>query len=332
MPDSQDLKAAVEAGILDTDQAERLEGFLAARRAKGGSGEESLKFLRNFQDIFLTVGIGLVTVGTAFWIGGWAGSFAAAAIAFVLAWVLKSTRRTALPSLALAAAFAGFSATGLFYLVEPFRDDALSIAFPFLAGAAAGLVYFAVYRLPFALGLAAGGAALALLAYTDVAAPGLAQVAVVVAGLAVFAVAMAFDLRDPERRSMPSDIAFWLHLVAAPLVVHGVVELAVDVSGQLALGEALAVLAMLAVMALVALVIDRRALLVSGLVYLSYVVATFLREATGDAADFAMVLVLLGAFVLVLALGWGSIRRALLGRLPREGLLAHLPPAGISNA
>ena len=42
-----------------------------------------------------------------------------------------------------------------------------------------------------------------------------------VSGIIVFAVAMWFDSRDTERVSHLSDSAFWLHLLASPLLVHG---------------------------------------------------------------------------------------------------------------
>ena len=324
----EDLNAAVEAGILDKEQAERLRTFLAGRRSGSGSDEESLSFLRNFQDVFLTLGIALLTIGAGLWFQGWVGPMAAAVAAFGLALVLVPRRRSALPSLGLALAFT--LATG--FTFERLQSEGLLefLPTPPLAALAASLLFFAVFRLPFALGLAAAAAALSVFSVT---AADQALAAVLLSGLAVFALAMAFDMHDPGRNSSLSDIAFWLHLVAAPLIVHGVIQMSVDVgSGELAIGEALLILAVFVVMALVALVIDRRALLVSGLVYLGYAVAAVLREATGDAAGFAVVLLFLGAIVLVLALGWGQIRHFLLGRLPREGLLANLPPAGDPNA
>ena len=41
-----------------------------------------------------------------------------------------------------------------------------------------------------------------------------------VAGLGVFAFAMRWDLQDPERITRRSDVAFWLHLAAAPLIAR----------------------------------------------------------------------------------------------------------------
>ena len=43
-------------------------------------------------------------------------------------------------------------------------------------------------------------------------------------GLAIFATAMKFDMSDRNRVTQRTDIAFWLHLLAAPLIVHSIVR------------------------------------------------------------------------------------------------------------
>ena len=43
-------------------------------------------------------------------------------------------------------------------------------------------------------------------------------------GLGVFALAMHFDMADPARQTRRADIAFWLRLLAAPLMVHSLIS------------------------------------------------------------------------------------------------------------
>ena len=43
-------------------------------------------------------------------------------------------------------------------------------------------------------------------------------------GIAVFLAAMKFDMSDRNRVTQRTDIAFWLHLLAAPLIVHSIVH------------------------------------------------------------------------------------------------------------
>ncbi|HRK66504.1 MAG TPA: hypothetical protein PKY73_03035, partial [Hyphomonas sp.] len=61
MFDRTDLRAAVDAGIITRDQASRLEAFLTKRadpvaQVAPDQGE-NLRFLNNFNDIFITIGI-----------------------------------------------------------------------------------------------------------------------------------------------------------------------------------------------------------------------------------------------------------------------------------
>ncbi|MFX8102685.1 hypothetical protein ABTK91_20200, partial [Acinetobacter baumannii] len=44
--------------------------------------------------------------------------------------------------------------------------------------------------------------------------------ALVLAGLATLAAAVGWDISDRLRRTRRADVAFWLHLLAAPLLVH----------------------------------------------------------------------------------------------------------------
>lgn len=88
-----------------------------------------------------------------------------------------------------------------------------------------------------------------------------------VCGLFAFACAMYFDTKDTRRETLNTDKAFWLHLLAAPLIVHSIL------SGIYfeELTETYAVVSIAVVLAFgaVALVIDRRAMLVAALSYLA---------------------------------------------------------------
>jgi hypothetical protein len=137
-----------------------------------------------------------------------------------------------------------------------------------------------------------------------------------VSGLTVFAAAMSFDMSDRERVTRRADCAFWLHLLAAPLIVRSAMSLgALPLASGAGSGTpALAVIVIVAVLALVALLIDRRALLVAGLAYLGGAIGYLLSGNPG--ATLAATLVILGAIVLTLGAGWVPLRRLLLALLP----------------
>lgn len=64
MFDRTDLAAAVQAGVIEAATAARLEGFIASRRGADSAGDpESLRFLANFNDIFISIGLVLLVSG-----------------------------------------------------------------------------------------------------------------------------------------------------------------------------------------------------------------------------------------------------------------------------
>ena len=81
---------------------------------------------------------------------------------------------------------------------------------------------------------------------------------VFVAGLCVFAVAMRWDLSDPLRQTQRSDVAFWLHLIAAPMLIKPAFSAVSELGSGLA--EATLVIAAYVAIGVVALAIDRRAI------------------------------------------------------------------------
>ena len=67
MFDKSDLRAAVEGGAISDEAAKRLEAFLKAKNDPDrGLDSENLRFLTNFNDVFLTIGIAVLMTGLAF--------------------------------------------------------------------------------------------------------------------------------------------------------------------------------------------------------------------------------------------------------------------------
>jgi hypothetical protein len=210
----------------------------------------------------------------------------------------------------------------------------LAAATKALIGAAAASLYYWRFRLPFALLPIAASVVLFAMALIRLAAGELAPEAwsglTLACGLAVFAVAMAFDISDRDRMTRRSDCAFWLHLLAAPLIVHSLISLVTPSFGLIDNRSAGLILLIVAVLAIVAIAIDRRALLVSTLLYVGTVIAYGARIWIGQSNPtqsgiFFMTLVILGIFVITLGVGWQPLRRGLLA-LISPALAAKLPP------
>ncbi|MBX9930933.1 MAG: hypothetical protein K2Y56_05270 [Methylobacterium sp.] len=348
------LDRAVARGIVTESQALALLDLgqePALKLADPPNDDERLRFVSGFADIFVTIGL-LLFLGTSAYIasetiGDAFGSALVAAMSWGLAEFFTRRRRMALPSIVLLVAFATASFSAVVFLfagakavgIPPFGIVAPNLDAPLPVAAAAlgtlGLVALHYRRFQVPITIAAGTAALAgtLVALVFALAPDFAERSqnglLIVAGLAIFAFAMRYDISDPERTSRATDTAFWLHLLAAPLIVHPVLSAMTAGSGGFT-GSAAAglVLAVVLVLALVALVTDRRAILVAGMTYTVIAFGTLIRDLGYANRSLPLSLLALGAFVLLLSAGWHPLRGLILRALPR-GLAARLPhPVG----
>jgi len=349
-----DLAAGVAQGIITDTQAAAL-GVLAADRARARAAElgdeERFRFMRGFNDFFFASGVLLFGFGTKFFAGPTPiGNLIAAAMMWALAELLVAHMRLVLPGILLALLFVTF----VYVAVPVDWVDPAAIAQPrrpglgyYLGGgvwfaapavtavkglvaAAAALLFYARFRLPFALLLVAGSLVLTVRMATQRLlpdAPEAAQAAVLLlCGLTVFATAMTFDVSDRERVTRQADCAFWLHLLAAPLIVHSLIALTTPNAFQVTGRSAATIIAVVAVLTLVAVAIDRRALLVSTLTYLGVAISYALEAASVDqAVIFSGTLLVLGATVLALGVGWLPLRRRLIPLLSPD-IAKHLPP------
>ena len=146
------------------------------------------------------------------------------------------------------------------------------------------------------------------------------------AGAAVLTVAMRWDLSDTARRTGRADVAFWLHLLAAPLLAHPVFSF-ISSGGYDPVLSAAAVVVLYALVGIAALAIDRRALLVSALAYLLTAVYGLVREFQASSLDDAIAALIVGAVLLLLSAFWRSARRAVVERLPLSWR-SRLPATG----
>ena len=260
MADRNALEAAAAAGVIQAEQVGPLHDFLASRtagRRAAPGGEEDLRFIRNFHDVFLAIGIALFAIGLAIGIGVLVGDTAGpreaaittgalTAAAAVIMWLLGEffarRRRLFLPAIAIVIAFTMFalaSAATLYFGILIGREPDLRADFTggmppeirngiltaaAMAFAAPGLFY-ARFRLPFSIGLAGGGAALfvmvAALCFAFEQTLNLLPALYLGLGALLFLCGVTFDARDPARATRFSDNGFWLHFAAAPLVLNG---------------------------------------------------------------------------------------------------------------
>ncbi|WP_066798889.1 hypothetical protein [Sphingomonas soli] len=144
------------------------------------------------------------------------------------------------------------------------------------------------------------------------------------AGLLVFALAMRWDMSDRERRTRRSDVAFWLHLAAAPLIAHPIFHMLGVFDGQISIAMAGVVLVLYVAFACIALAVDRRALLVSSLVYVLWAMYALFQQSGAVELAAALTALVIGSALLMLSAFWQPMRRAVVGML--GGVGERLPP------
>lgn len=328
-----DLDSAVRAGLLPPQTATALLRHAAERQRAGhDADDERFRLLTGFNDVFVVVAMAVMLGAIGVLLGRTWGAIAASAGVALGAWLLGEyfvrARRLALPAVVLTLVFAGACAAAGFQALThdstPATTERVAAVFQRgLLGSSLGLalgaaLFGARFRAPIAaatLALGLAGAALSAIAL----AMGWQEVGVgsaIVIGLLMLAAAVTLDATDPQRRTRRSDAAFWLHLVAAPWLVGSLFaalgEAKFDPTAAALLG-----LSVYLVLSLLALVLDRRALLVSGLVYVLTAVGKLLQgQAVEGALASALAALLIGSALLLLAAFWQRVRAPLVRRLP----------------
>ena len=233
MYSESDLQSAVSAGILSADAADALRAHVSTQRVTPMVDEEHFRLITGFNDIFVAIAGVLVLVGGA-WIGGslspFLGGAAVAAIAWGLAEYFTRIRRMALPSILFLLAFAGGVFGTMVALIGPDggiheteTQGALILAVCAAVTAGATWLHWRRFKVPITIAAGAAACVGVVVALLVAVAPILLakiEILLLVAGLAVFVFAMRWDMSDRERKTRRSDVAFWLHLLAAPMIVH----------------------------------------------------------------------------------------------------------------
>jgi hypothetical protein len=355
MYSQNDLDEAVAAGAISADSAAALRGFVETQRALPGVDEEHFRLITGFNDIFVAIASAILLFAVG-WIGQSIGQsmgfvvdhdgpsplapLAIAATAWGLALFFTAKRRMALPSIMLLLAFVGgiFAATAFALATgvgEPPNDqEALIVG---IIGAVAGAVatgaawlHWKRFHVP--ITIAAGAAAVSAIAVgLLIAAIGNVEnfekpilAVVLLLGVGVFLFAMRWDSSDPARVTRRSDVAFWLHLLAAPMIVHPVFTLLGLNDGTATIGEGLIVIALYVALGLTALAIDRRALLVSALAYVLYALSELFKQVGAVELNIALTALVIGSALLLLSAYWHQARSMVVRKLP-EALQSKLP-------
>src|SRR3954465_6075380 len=356
MYSQQELDDAVAAGVLKASDADALRTYIEGQRTTLIPDEEQFRLLTGFNDIFVSIAAAILLFAVG-WIGQWIGQrtglaiegdgpsllapLFVAATSWGLALFFTARRRMALPSILLLLTFVGgVLATAGFALVLGVGDQAVDnnpqlggvvAAISAAVGAAAAWLHWRRFRVP--ITVAAGAASVAGIAVGLLVAA-LGQNAedaknvilgfVLLLGIGTFLFAMWWDGSDRARVTRRADVAFWLHLLAAPMIVHPVFTLLGLTTGHASIGEGLTVVVLYIVLGITALAIDRRALLVSALAYVLFAMQQLFRQFGAVELNIALTALVIGSALLMLSAFWHQARAAIVRPL-RKSLRDRLP-------
>lgn len=318
----QDLNQAVQADIFSEQSVQDFRRFIEQAKATANTDEENFKLIGGFNDIFIVIACLLLLVSTG-WVLNGINETLAALVSAILSWGLAEffvrKRKMALPAIVLLITFISGVATSVLSLFP--EQGSLSFSLATVITVAAAVGHWRRFQVPItiAAGLAAGltGLAALILSIAPQAEDFITGI-VFVMGLGAFAVAMHWDSQDRDRTAHQSDVAFWLHLLAAPMIIHPVFYSLGILEGNDSMVSMIAVLILFALTTTLSIAVDRRAFMVSSLIYVLYAISTVVENVGGMGSSFAITGAIMGAALLLLSAFWQKVRYCIVGLLPQS--------------
>lgn len=332
------LDEALARGVISDAQRAQLAALSNENRH---DSEERLKPVGTFNEIFVTFGVilllnalsGLFTVAFH---SPTATSIATIAMAWGVALYFDQRKRFRLPIIyaCISAAIAAGITVNLGFdgHIERLAKAPLEVTLPTLIAALAMLAAGAWrFRVPFLM-LPIAILFTVIITYAARHSDNTISLRLLLGscGLAILAMAVRFDLQDPLRIKRWSDFAFWSYVVGSPLFVHSLFLTILLQEKKYMLLSApewigMALLAM--VVSFAGLLLNRRALILSTLIYVGCVIFRLLSTIGGPATMLFLTLLLIGLYVISLGSRWVQVRTWVMKRLPASwAWLKRLPP------
>jgi hypothetical protein len=296
--------------------------LLSSERNSPAVDEENFKLVGGFNDIFVVIAC-LLLLFSSLWVVEFmsqstsVGFLVFTMIAWGLSEIFVKQRKMALPAIVLLLTFIGGVSCFVHELFP--SEDAIITAI------AAGASFFAAgahwwrFKVPITIAVATG-ALIGLIVSVLLSVFPLANIwlmlVLFMCGLVAFTFAMYWDSTDTTRTSHHSDVAFWLHLLSAPLIIHPVFSSLGILDGTESLLGLALVMCLYVIMSGISIVINRRAFMVSSLIYVIYAISSLIENYGGVGYSFAITGVFMGIALLLLSAFWKQLRQSLVSKLP----------------
>ncbi len=321
------LTKAAEQGIISKEQVVSLLDFLKSEQLESQQSTtiqrentgEQLKFIRSFGDIFIALGVLLLAFTSNMLAENTMHQmFAIVGFVLIAEW-LVGHKRLVLPGITIL--------LSILYFVNIVVDASSTsyASLDVLLMSISSLFFYVRYKMPFSLYPVAVG-----FIYLSIEISGINIVehpyVFVILGVMVFIAAMWYDSRDTQRVTSLSDNGFWLHLLAAPLIVHGVmVSLLLSNHGGLQTNS-LYILLLFTLFFFIALFVDRRAILVSSFAYALYAVFKFAYQQFMQVDNLTLFIFMgVGIFIIFFGTYWYKVRQWIFSPIASSGICKLVP-------
>ena len=325
MYSDEDLDYAVKQGVFSPSSVQAFRELQFSIKESSHVDEENFRLIGGFNDIFIVIACSLFVFSTSWIISFTTASDVLPSIAVtILSWLLAEffvrKRRMALPAIVLLFFFAG----GAFQFSSALIDN-LSSHIAILVGAIATAIltylHWLRFRVPITIAVATACVFAILAALAIEIFPLLAlqlHFIAFVCGLLCFSFAMYWDSSDTDRTTHRADIAFWLHLLSAPLIIHPIFSATGILQGNDSIINMLIVLALYFIMTVISITVDRRAFMVSSLAYVIYALSSVIEQYGGIGYSFASTGAFMGFMLLLLSAYWHKVRLLVVNKLPNK--------------
>ena len=327
----EDLYQAVKSGIFEESAVEEFRELISNQANTKSVDEENFRLISGFNDIFVSVSAFILMI-SAGWISSQAtpvlGFFVVALLSWILSVFFVQKRRLALPAILLLISFVVSAVTCLTILFSALKfEKDIAVLVASGIGALAAWVHWRKFHVP--ITVAAGIASLiacllALVSQVD-SLREVINLFICGSGFLTFALAMRWDSKDTLRKTRNSDVAFWLHLLSAPLIVHPIFSSLGILKGESSFTSIAVVIFMYVILAAISIVVDRRALMVSSLIYVLYAFRELFNSYGMVSSSLAFSGVFIGSILLLLSAFWHRSRGILLRNIP-ENYVKYVPP------
>lgn len=325
----EDLNNAIDKGIFTSSSVTEFRALMSSLNHSPSADEENFRLIGGFNDIFIVIACFLLLFSSLWTLNSGSSNSMGYLVFTTLSWLLSEyfvrKRRMALPAITLLLSFIGgaFALSLSFFETTSETSFVIASAIPIIAT----YLHWLRFKVPItvAVGTASIVSFLASLAISIIPdAKDWLLIILFLCGQITFAFAMYWDASDTSRTTQKSDVAFWLHLLSAPLIIHPIFSGLGMLEGRETLMSIAVVITLYLLMTLISITIDRRAFMISSLIYVFYALSSLIKTYGGVGSSVALTGICIGGALLLLSAYWHRVRSQLVGKLP-DSIKNYIP-------